>query len=87
MTDLTDKTQVSSAVLDFLADEVGLDPEEIDADTGLFTTGKLDSMDIIKIVAFMEKDLGLKVSPFEVSLQNLNSLNLISDFVAGKASA
>jgi len=86
MTDVSDKNAIQESVLNFLADETGLDPDEVTVETGLFTSGELDSLDILKIVSFIEKTYGMSISPFEVSLQKLNSISLISDFVIKKAS-
>ena len=85
MSDVSDKNKIQETVLSYLADETGLDPEEVNMDTGLFTTGELDSLDILKIVSFIENTYGLSISPFEVSLQKLNTVSLISDFIINKS--
>ena len=60
MVDVNDSSKIQEKVLEFLVDETGCDPEEMTPDTGLFTTGLLDSLDILKIVTLLENEFELK---------------------------
>jgi acyl carrier protein len=56
-------------------------------DTPLRTSGVLDSMQIVKLVVFLEKRFGIEVDAYEASVQNLDSIDRIATLVERKAAA
>ena len=66
---------------EFLDDE---DPSALAPDTQLFTTGILDSIATLKLVAFLEKEFDVTIETHEADAQNLDTLDTIARLVASK---
>ena len=69
------------AVLTYLSDELGVDIEDINDDTLLFTDGYLDSFSVVDLVTYLESSANISISPSEVNLDNLDSVGRIITFV------
>ena len=73
----------TSALRNFLQDELGLEPGFTD-DTPLFSGGLIDSFDLIRVLDHVSNALGVTISPLEVNLDNFDSLAKMADFVASR---
>jgi len=69
------------SLLNYLSTELGLHTDEIDDDTLLFSSSLLDSFSMVDLIAFIEKEAAISISPTEVSLDNLDSVERILKFV------
>lgn len=56
--------------------EDGLEP-----DTPLVTSGIIDSAGVLELVAFLERKFGIRVAETDVSLQNCNTLQSLTELV------
>jgi len=65
----------------------GEDPAALTDATPLMTTGILDSIAVLKVVAFLEDQFEITVEPHEAVVENLNTLSDIGQFVASKKAA
>lgn len=81
-----DTPQIQEKVKSFILREFlpGEDPAALDASARLFTTGILDSIATLKLVAFLEKEFGITVEAHEADAQNLDTLDDIARLVAAK---
>lgn len=68
-------------LLEFLDDELGVDLDEIEADTALFSSGIVDSFALVTLMMHLEKIGGFRINPSDVTLENLDSINSILAFV------
>lgn len=77
---------IRSAVKDFILDEFlqGADADELSDDTPLVSSGILDSLATVRLVAFLEERYGIRLSPHEVSVDYLDTLESISATVQTK---
>lgn len=77
---------IKTAVKTFILDEYlpGEDPAALTDTTALMTTGILDSIAILKVVAFLENQFGIVLEPHEAVVENLNTLSDIARFVMSK---
>lgn len=55
-------------------------------DFNIFSNGFLDSLNVLHIILFMETEYGLEINPYDLSIDNLNSVNKITDFIISKKS-
>ena len=62
----------------------GEDPAALTDDTPLMTTGILDSIAVLKVVTFLEKQFGITIEPHEAVVENLNTLSDIARLVMSK---
>ena len=83
---MSDPREIQDKVKAFVLREFldGEDPEALGPDTRLFTTGILDSIATLKLVAFLEKEFGISVEAHEADAQNLDTLDAITRLVAAK---
>ena len=72
---------IRSKVIEYLKEEIGVD-DGIAEDDPLFSTGTVDSFDLVRILSFLKEQYGLELSPLEVSLDNLDSVARISELVS-----
>ena len=59
-------------------------PESRYADDKHLVYGAIDSLGIVKLVAFLEQRFGVRIADDEVLPENFESVNAISDFVTSK---
>jgi acyl carrier protein len=65
----------------YLYEKQGLEPEDFDNDTLLFSSGLIDSFSMVGLIMFIEDTAGLRVHPVDVTLDNFDSINRILAFV------
>jgi acyl carrier protein len=78
--DTTDK------VVEFIQEELlfGNKDVTIDPDDSLFTRGILDSLSLLRLIAFLEEQLGIEVKDVEVTPDNFQTINEINAFIQRK---
>jgi len=72
-------------LMDFMTDRMGLDPEGVEDDTPLFSSGILDSFSMVDLIMHVEEHTGRRMSAGEVSLDNLDTLSGILGYVRREA--
>jgi acyl carrier protein len=77
---LTDTIR-SFIVTEFLPGE---DPENLHNDTPLITSGILDSLSTMKLVAFLEERFSIKIGPYETDPEFIGTIESIERLVSGK---
>jgi acyl carrier protein len=70
----------------FVVDELlmGDSRMKLDHDQSLVTSGAIDSLAILRLIAFLEEQFGIKVDDEELIPDNFESINIIKDFVENK---
>ena len=58
--------------------------DDLQDDTSFLEAGILDSTGVLEVVAFLEKQFGVRVDDDELTPENLDSIASIGKFVAGK---
>jgi acyl carrier protein len=81
-----DESEIKAAVKNFILNEYlpGEDPAALTDTTALMTTGILDSIAVLKVVTFLEKNFGITLEPHEAVVENLNTLSDIARLVKSK---
>jgi acyl carrier protein len=54
----------------------------LEDDTALFSSGLMDSLSVIELVSFIEKQIGCAIPPTEITLQNFDSISRIVRFIS-----
>lgn len=75
-----------TSLVTFFSDTFGLEPDELSDDAPIFSQGRLDSFNLVELVAFLERELGKRIGAMEVNLNNLDTLSRILAFAAAKGS-
>lgn len=68
----------------YLHEKQGLQPEDFDDDTLLFSSGLIDSFSMVDLILFIEGASGLRVHPADVTLDHFDSVNRILAFVGAR---
>lgn len=76
-----DNAKIKNDIIAFLKQDCGINEQQLEAKGTVFSSGLLDSLDILKIVLFFENKYGLSISPLEVSLDHFDTVELMADFV------
>ena len=71
-------------MLGYFSDNFGMDIDDIDDDTLLFTEGYLDSFSIVEVVVYLETTAEISINPSEVNLENLDSIGRMISFIEAK---
>lgn len=64
----------------------GEDPSALTDDTPLITTGIIDSIAMLNLVGFLERQFGITLEAHEATVDHLNTLNDIARLVSSKKS-
>lgn len=75
----------SESLLNFLASNFALDRSDIGPDVPIFSSGLLDSFDMVDLVAFVESSSGIKFGVFDLNLSNLDTVSVIMAYVGRTA--
>lgn len=64
----------------YIRSELNIDMP-LDGDTELFSTGMLDSVAMVGLIAFVEDKAGVRVQPGDVTLENFDTVDAILAYV------
>lgn len=84
MSPVNTASDADQALRDFFVDECGVDESAYQKDMALFSSGVLNSLDLLRVVSFVEQTFGIKIGTWEVSLESFDTPGLIEDFVRRK---
>ena len=62
----------------------GTQPGELSDELNLLDTGILDSLAVLKLVAYIENEFDIALAPEEIDMDNLNSINAVAAIVENK---
>ena len=75
---------IADKILSFINDEM-LDSDSSDqvkADDDLLSDGLLDSISVMRLIAFIEEDLSIKIPPKDLTIDNFISVEAISNYLS-----
>lgn len=80
-------SDIRGTIKEYILEEFlpGEDPDRLDETTELVTSGVLDSLATMKLVAFLEERFGIRIAPHETDAEHLNTISSMSELVASKA--
>lgn len=68
-------------LVEYMARNFGLEAEELRDGALLFSTGLLDSFNLLDVVTFIETEAGIRMGALDVNLDNLDSIDRILAYV------
>ncbi|MCK6638703.1 MAG: acyl carrier protein [Bacteroidia bacterium] len=83
---MSNKQDISQTVRQFILENVfgGNENSDLKSDTSLISSRLMDSIVALKLVTFLENKYGIEFEAHEVSQDNLDSIDRVSDFVLSK---
>lgn len=79
-------TEIIKSLKQFIKEELvpNFDPDELKENESLLERGVIDSMGIMKLLAFIEEKFQVKVSDEELIPENFETLSSIADLILKK---
>ena len=74
----------AASLTSFMESRLGVDATGVNDKTLLFSSNLLYSFIIVELIAFIEVQAGIRVEPWDVSLDNLDSIERILRYVQSK---
>lgn len=68
-------------ILGFFEDELGLDTQDIEAETLLFSEGIVDSFALVSLMLFLESQANFQINPRDVNLDNFDSISRMLAYI------
>jgi acyl carrier protein len=79
--DAMEDTLIEYIKTEFLRDESAT---ELDAETDLLLSGILDSLGVMRLVGFIEKQFNVAVPPQDVTIENFMTINTLTSYLEKK---
>lgn len=69
-------------IIAYLKEEISNEPlDDIDINEDLLGSGIVDSMGMMRLVAYLEKEFQKKISPEDMTVENFQTVQSISDYL------
>ncbi len=75
---------ISSKLTQFIQEELLENQTQITQDTALFTSGLLDSVDLVELTTFLENEFNIKINEQDIIINNFNTINSMQNFISKK---
>ena len=76
---------MNDKIIAYIKEEVSIEPlEEIDEHEDLLGTGIVDSLGMMRLVVFLEKEFQVKIAPEDMTVENFNTVHNISKYLSKK---
>jgi acyl carrier protein len=82
-----DTATLEASIRRFMAEVLGLDMVDIDAETSIIKNGLVDSVALVRLAAFLETELGIVIPDRDVTAQHFDSLAAIDAYVRRRTQA
>ena len=74
------------SLIQYMHERFGVDPADVTDATPLFSSSLLDSFSIVEMMMFIETEAGIRMDAWDVTLDNLDSIERILAYVQHKRS-
>lgn len=75
---------IKEKVKNFIFEEFTVANKKLDDNLPLFEAGLIDSLGMIKLMAFIEESFGVVINPSEVVIDNFDTIDKISRIISEK---
>lgn len=72
---------IQLTLINYVNDEILDGIDSVEADDGLLTDGIVDSLGMLRLVAFIEATYNCKVAPDQLTIENFRTIEVISRFL------
>ena len=74
--------QIETLIVDFIRDELGeTEIDDVGRDDSLLTSGLVDSVGIVRLIAHLEHRLGVTVPQTDLVPENFRTLRVMADYL------
>lgn len=82
-----DPAALQEVIFHILTHELRLEATEIGPESELFSAGWIDSVDLVRLAAHLERRFGIAIPDEDVSVEQFDSIRSIAAYVAEKLRA
>jgi len=77
--------RIESLIVGFIQDELtdGVAVDAIDRDENLFASGVVDSVGIVRLIAYLKEQLGVSVPPTDLIPENFRTIRVMATYMHG----
>lgn len=76
---------MNDKIINYIKAEISMEPlDDIDLEEDLLGNGIIDSLGMMKLVVFLEKEFKLKIAPVDMTVENFNTVQSISEYLSKK---
>jgi len=69
--------ELKEKLFSYFSNECGIKRESINANQPLFSTSLLDSIELIKLISYIDKELGVSINPLDIGFDEFDTIDLI----------
>ena len=73
---------MKDALITYISEDVLDEDASLAHDDDLLTTGLLDSIGVMRLIAFIEETFGIQVLPEDVTIERFRSVSTIAEYLA-----
>jgi acyl carrier protein len=77
----TGADEIEAAVVRYLQDELNVDMSDVARDTQLVHTGILDSVSLLQLATWAEREFDIEIPDDDIDAEHLESVAMIVDYV------
>ncbi len=83
-----DKQKLAKTIIDFIVNNIASDQDidELKPEDDLLERSLVDSLGIMRLIAFIEQEFGYSVPPEDIVIENFMTVDAIIDYLAPKLS-
>ncbi|WP_149277113.1 acyl carrier protein [Pareuzebyella sediminis] len=76
---------MNDKIITYIKEEIAIMPlDSIDVHEDLLGSGIVDSLGMMKLVVFLEKEFQVKIAPEDMTVENFDTINHISEYLSKK---
>ena len=75
---------IKTNILEFINREILNGLHTIDENQELLVSGTLDSLSVMRVVSYLEREAGITIPPLDIALENFRSVNAMCDYLDSK---
>lgn len=76
---------MNDKIMTYIKEEIAFMPlESIDVHEDLLGSGIVDSLGMMKLVVFLEKEFQVKIAPEDMTVENFDTIHHISEYLSKK---
>ena len=76
-----------NTLVNYMQNDLGIDASDLDDSTPLFSSGIIDSFSLISLITFIEKQGNFRISPTDVNLDNMDSIERLMAYIQSQSDA
>jgi acyl carrier protein len=80
------RTDIASSLIDFIRSDLlgGRGPASLGPDDDLLGSGLVDSLGVMRLIGFIEQELGIKVPPGDVTIEHFMTVGHVCTYLESR---